>query len=479
MNPRVSRSSALASKATGYPIAKVATKLALGYTLDEIPNDLTGTTPASLRADARLRRRQGAALRVREVRRRRRAADDADEVGRRGDVASAARSARRSARRMRTRELDTRRASRRRSTCRSGIATTRILARLRAGEAPEALAAESGVHPWFCSELARMAARRGATLARPALDGLDADALRRAEAARPRRRVARRRARRATRARCASARRALGVRSRLQDGRLLRRRGRGAQRPTATRRYDDESTSRVDDDRPHRADPRLGPEPHRPGPGVRLLLRPRRADVPRAGLRGGDGQLQPGDGLDRLRHLRPPVLRAAHARGRARGRRARAAGRRRRAVRRPDAAAARRRPDRRRASRSSARRSARHRPGRGPPALRRSARRARPGGAGLGRSRTTPTGAVEAAARIGYPVLVRPSYVLGGRAMRICYDEDIRAGPVAPNTLVDRFVEDAIEIDVDAVSDGERRADRRGHGARRGGRACTPATPPA
>ena len=47
MNPRVSRSSALATKATGYPIAKVAAKLAVGYTLDEIPNDLTGTTPAS------------------------------------------------------------------------------------------------------------------------------------------------------------------------------------------------------------------------------------------------------------------------------------------------------------------------------------------------------------------------------------------------------------------------------------------------
>src|SRR5439155_1100113 len=47
MNPRVSRSSALASKATGYPIAKVAAKLAVGYTLDEVPNDLTKTTPAS------------------------------------------------------------------------------------------------------------------------------------------------------------------------------------------------------------------------------------------------------------------------------------------------------------------------------------------------------------------------------------------------------------------------------------------------
>jgi carbamoyl-phosphate synthase large subunit len=47
MNPRVSRSSALASKATGFPIAKIAAKLAVGYTLDEIPNDITRATPAS------------------------------------------------------------------------------------------------------------------------------------------------------------------------------------------------------------------------------------------------------------------------------------------------------------------------------------------------------------------------------------------------------------------------------------------------
>jgi carbamoyl-phosphate synthase large subunit len=46
VNPRVSRSSALASKATGYPIAKVAAKIAIGYTLDEIPNTVTGKTQA-------------------------------------------------------------------------------------------------------------------------------------------------------------------------------------------------------------------------------------------------------------------------------------------------------------------------------------------------------------------------------------------------------------------------------------------------
>ena len=47
MNPRVSRSSALASKATGFPIAKIAAKLAIGYTLDEIANDITKATPAA------------------------------------------------------------------------------------------------------------------------------------------------------------------------------------------------------------------------------------------------------------------------------------------------------------------------------------------------------------------------------------------------------------------------------------------------
>ncbi len=52
MNPRVSRSSALASKATGFPIAKIAAKLAVGYTLDEITNDITRKTPGLFQANA-------------------------------------------------------------------------------------------------------------------------------------------------------------------------------------------------------------------------------------------------------------------------------------------------------------------------------------------------------------------------------------------------------------------------------------------
>ncbi len=72
--------------------------------------------------------------------------------------------------------------------------------------------------------------------------------------------------------------------------------------------------------------------------------------------------------------------------------------------------------------------------------------------------------AVAVAAEVGYPVLVRPSYVLGGRAMEIVYDEPslrdyferaVRASPDHP-VLIDRFLEDAFEADVDALSDGER-----------------------
>ena len=85
MNPRVSRSSALASKATGFPIAKIAAKVAIGYTLDEIPNDITRETPGVVRADAGLHRGEGAAVRVREVPERRPDPDHAHEVGRRGD----------------------------------------------------------------------------------------------------------------------------------------------------------------------------------------------------------------------------------------------------------------------------------------------------------------------------------------------------------------------------------------------------------
>ena len=85
MNPRVSRSSALARKATGFPIAKIAAKLAVGYRLHELPNDITREDEGLLRADDRLRRHEDSAVRLRKIPRSRRHADDADEERRRDD----------------------------------------------------------------------------------------------------------------------------------------------------------------------------------------------------------------------------------------------------------------------------------------------------------------------------------------------------------------------------------------------------------
>ena len=76
---------------------------------------------------------------------------------------------------------------------------------------------------------------------------------------------------------------------------------------------------------------------------------------------------------------------------------------------------------------------------------------------------TSVDGAVAIAHQIGYPVIVRPSYVLGGRAMEVVYDESdlreyveraVKASPEHP-LLIDKFLEDATEVDVDAIADGE------------------------
>ena len=101
MNPRVSRSSALASKATGFPIARIAAKLAVGYTLDELDNDITRVTPASLRAQHRLRGHENPALRLREIPRQPAAPDHRDEIGGRGDGHRSHRSTNRCKRRFR------------------------------------------------------------------------------------------------------------------------------------------------------------------------------------------------------------------------------------------------------------------------------------------------------------------------------------------------------------------------------------------
>ena len=155
-------------------------------------------------------------------------------------------------------------------------------------------------------------------------------------------------------------------------------------------------------------------------------MRARELRAPRRRLRDRHGQLQPGDRLHRLRHLRPAVLRAAHPRGRARGR-ARRAARRRAGPACSSSSAGRPRWASRSGSRPPACRSSA--PARQPSTWPRTAAPSarcwprpacpRPGTARPaasrrpGRSRT----------QIGYPVLVRPSYVLGGRGMEVVYDE--------------------------------------------------------
>ena len=167
MNPRVSRSSALASKATGFPIAKIAARLAVGYTLDEIPNDITRAHAGELRADDRLRRRQVAALRVREVPGRRRRALHPHEVGRRGDgdrahVPAGVR-ARRCARASSTSAADltaTTRPARPRCESPAPTASTSMLELLRRGAStPRRPRAPPSIDPWFLRELRDAGAR--------------------------------------------------------------------------------------------------------------------------------------------------------------------------------------------------------------------------------------------------------------------------------------------------------------------------------
>ena len=224
-------------------------------------------------------------------------------------------------------------------------------------------------------------------------------------------------------------------------------------------------------------DPRRRPQPDRAGRRVRLLLRPGGLRPARGRLRDGDGEQQPGDGVDRLRHLRRAVLRAADRRARARPLRA---------------------PRTRRASSSSSagrRRSTSRRRSR--PRRCRSSARARTAStprATAGASRPSSSASACASPRTAWrptstrrprwprpsatPCSCGPSHVLGGRAMEICYDEEMLAalhrdrrrgvaGQAHPRRQVPRG------RDRGRRGRGGRRdalRHRRPHGAHRGGR---------
>ena len=374
MNPRVSRSSALASKATGFPIAKVAAKLAVGYTLDELKNDITGgQTPASFEPTIDYVVTKVPRFAFEKFKQ----ADDrlTTQMKSVGEVMAIGRTFQESLQKalrgletgvdgfnLKTVDPD---------TIADELAYPRaerlwyVADALAIGMSLEEVYAHTKIDPWFLTQIKEIVDTE--------LDDREAHArrflARRAALAQahglfrspPRASVARR-----TRPRCAARRHALGIRP-------VYKRVDTCAAEFATRTaymystYEDECEAAAD--RPqegHRA--RRRTEPHRAGHRVRLLLRARGAGAARGRLRDDHGQLQPGDRLDRLRHLRPAVLRAADARGRARDRARREAARRDRAVRRPDAAQARARPRGQR--RADHRHHAGHdRHGRGPRAL--------------------------------------------------------------------------------------------------------------
>ena len=287
MNPRVSRSSALASKATGFPIAKIAARLAVGYALDEIPNDITRRTPASFEptidyAVVKVPRFAfekfpmadgGLTTQMKSV-------GEAMAIGRTFKQAFM--------KALRSRELDVR--------VRLPDDAEELQARL---EVPshdryELLweAVRRGVTRWPRSHDCTHVAPRGSSSSPSFASRLGAA---RAE------RIAGRPA-------CASFKSVDTCAAEFE-----------AETPYFYSAYErafaggDARDTSCAAAPARRRDPGLGPEPHRAGHRVRLLLRARRDDRARDRPRRRDDQLQPRDGVDRLRHLHPPLLRAAHA----------------------------------------------------------------------------------------------------------------------------------------------------------------------
>ena len=343
MNPRVSRSSALASKATGFPIAKVAAKLAVGYTLDEIANDITGgATPASFEPTIDYVVTKIPRFAFEKFPGASQGADHLDEIGRRGDgdrphvpgePAEGAALARNRAHRPR-RDRDRRaRPGRRqeRHPRRARHADARPAADRRAGDAARLLAttevfASCKIDPWFLAQIRGIVETEDANPPEgPAGDR--PRAFRRLKAmgfSDARLAVLTKR----PEADVTAARRALGVRP------VFKRIDTCAAEfasPTAYMysTYETPFAGSVADEaqpsgQEEGRDPRRRTEPHRPRHRVRLLLLPRLLRAERSRLRDHHGQLQSRNGVDRLRHLGPALFRAADAGGRARDHRHRA-----------------------------------------------------------------------------------------------------------------------------------------------------------
>ncbi|MET0886319.1 MAG: carbamoyl-phosphate synthase large subunit, partial [Mycetocola sp.] len=478
MNPRVSRSSALASKATGFPIARIGTKVAVGYRLDELPNDITRTTPASFEpvldyvvvkiprfafekfptADPTLTTQMKSVGEVMAIGRTFKEALQKGFRGLEADRIGWMTAASPIDDRLEDGDIETVRAALGRPTPERIFQVRRAL---EGGIGPDEISERSGIDPWFVGQLQDLLHAEAVWSART---GRDDDG---------RERIAFRKMKR------------LGFSDKqlaLLDGTTedqvrMRRHGLGirpvyktvdtcaGEFPSSTpylySSYDEENEAVAVGDKTVVI---LGSGPNRIGQGVEFDYCCVRAalEFRRLGYRtvmvnsnpetvstdfdisdalyfepltledvleivalekplgvvvqlGGQTPLRLARGLEkagvRILGTSPDSIDAAEDRGRFEAL-ARELG-----VRQPEAGVARSVPD-----------------------------------------------AVAVAARIGYPVLVRPSYVLGGRAMEIVYDDESlkryfeRAARVTPEhpVLIDRFLEDAFEADVDAISDGVR-----------------------
>ena len=420
MNPRVSRSSALASKATGFPIAKIAARLAVGYALEEIDNDITKRTPASFEptldyvvvkwprfAFEKFPGADGALHTSMQ------SVGEAMAIGRTFKQAFV--------KALRSRELDV-------GADLSGDLLARletpshdryelIYEAVRQGASEEEICGRTGIDPWFMAEIAELARghdpEAGLERSFKAVDTCAAEF--------------------------------------------------EAETPYYYSGWERKAAHEVRlTGRPAVAI--LGSGPNRIGQGIEFDYCCVHAamTVRESGPRRGDDQLQPGDGLHRLRHLRPALLRAAHPRGRARRARAGAARGGDRPVRRPDPAQAGARAGRRR------RAAARHLrgldpPGRGPAELQRAARRARACAARRTPRRRAPTRrSARPRAWATRCSCARRTCSAAGRWRSATPRDGLadylrRVGGDLPGSgeiFLDRFLENAIEIDVDALCDG-------------------------
>ena len=379
MNPRVSRSSALASKATGFPIAKIAAKLAVGYRLDEIRNDITRKTPACFEPTIdyvvvkipkwQFEKFPGAdhtlGTQMKSV----------------GEVMAIGRTFKQALWKG-LRSLETGKAFGSEKLDKSLIPQKLITPTpdrfsyirfaFESGYTAEDIHEMTAIDPWFLRQVEDVV-RLQTELQGETLEAVSSETLLRAkrcgisdaQLAKYLGRFGTGRAREAQ---------SVGSAGGLQSRGYLRGRVRKLH---AVSLFELRNRLRSGPIRPPEGhDPGQRPEPHRAGNRVRLLLLPRLVRLAGAGLRIHHGELQSGNGLHRLRHQRPPLLRAPHPGARAEHLRHRAARWRDRAVWRADATDPGAAPQA--AGRAHHRdRSGKHRPGRGPQTVRQAARRPR------------------------------------------------------------------------------------------------------